>query len=563
VLVLTRLGLGELITSEIERGVRSSRVTIVVVSASALADRWAGFAEQIAACACVARQGHGILLPVLLDDCELPARLRALTALDFRSSHRGAWQAEIARLRAYLDRPPPAEPELLSPYSGLRQLTADDAGKLLGREIDIDRIMLRLQRGEREIYIVGPSGSGKSSLIAAGLVPRLTGDRGILPGCHAEVLRPGPRPYDRIRELLGDPAAPGALDGLLARRAARSLLLVIDPLDDVLALGDGDQRRGWWAALGALRSDPRCILVAALRSDFYPAFMASPPWTDRAGAIARLDLAPLGTDALRAIIERPARDRGVYVQPELVSRLLDDVAGEPAALALLQETLQQLWTRRRQRVITLDDYHALGDGVRAGVAFVVGEHADCVLDTLAVSQRATAFRMLIRLVSFGEGRADTRRQQSLAALRSDSDADFDEVLQRLVDGRLMRIGCDDPGGAVRVDLAHEILIEAWPAFAAWIRTWRGDEQRRRALESAAVAWRARGSGDSGLLDAVELAEAIAWRDRGGRTLGHSGDVSAFLAASANMTRRPSRCPGQVLHGAARNCSRRALRRASV
>lgn len=136
-----------------------------------------------------------------------------------------------------------------------------------------------------------------------------------------------------------------------------------------------------------------------------------------------------------------------------------------------------------------------------------------MLATMTDEQKTFAFRILLRLVHFGEGRADTRRQQPREALRSEGEpaASFDAVLQRLVDQRLVTVTDDDQRGDVRVDLAHEILIHAWSTLADRIRTWRVHEQRRRELEAAAAAWRARGNGDGGLLDPIEFAGAVAWR----------------------------------------------------
>jgi len=110
----------------------------------------------------------------------------------------------------------------------------------------------------------------------------------------------------------------------------------------------------------------------ALRADFYGAFMTSSLWTDNDGRISRIDLGPPSSDSLRVGIERLARDLDVYVQPELVSRLLDDAAREPGALPLLQETLFQLWGKRTERLLALTDYQALSNGTRTGLAFAVG-----------------------------------------------------------------------------------------------------------------------------------------------------------------------------------------------
>jgi hypothetical protein len=284
------------------------------------------------------------------------------------------------------------------------------------------------------------------------------------------------------------------------------------------------------------------VLVFTLRADFYGAFMTSSLWTDNDGRISRIDLGPPGSDSLRVVIERPARDLGVYVQPELVSRLLDDAAREPGALPLLQETLFQLWGKRRERLLALADYQALSDGARTGLAFAVEKHAEFVLDRLTSAERVTAFRIMLRLVNFGEGRADTRRQQPRDALRSEGDvaANFDAVLQCLVSHRLVTVTGDDQCRDVSVDLAHEILIQAWSTFADKIRTSRAHEQRRRDLEVAAAAWRASGSGDDGLLGSVRLAAAIVWREESAQDLGHTADLVAFLAASEATQFRATR-----------------------
>jgi hypothetical protein len=140
---------------------------------------------------------------------------------------------------------------------------------------------------------------------------------------------------------------------------------------------------------------------------------------------------------------------------------------------------------------------------------------------------------LLRLISFGEGRSDTGRQQPVSRLcaASDDAADFDLVLHWLIEARLLTADEDDRGEA-RIDLAHEVMIEAWPALAGWIQTHRADEQRRRQHEAAALQWVEHGRGARGLLDPIELADAEAWqRTESARELGQSADVAALVAAS--------------------------------
>lgn len=224
----------------------------------------------------------------------------------------------------------------------------------------------------------------------------------------------------------------------------------------------------------------------------------------------------------------------MYFEPELVERLLGDAASEPGILPHLQETLVQLWDRRRLRLLILSDYEAFGDAGRSGLAVAISRRAEATLRALPPAQEAIARRILLRLVSFGEGRADTRRQQRRAALRSMADAriDFDEVLRCLIDARLLTTDSDLEHDDARVDLAHEVMISAWPTLAAWIKTWRTDEQHRRQLDAAATAWIKHGRGAGGLLDAVELVEAEAWRQTtSAQELGDSSDVVALVAAS--------------------------------
>ncbi|HWO22353.1 MAG TPA: TIR domain-containing protein, partial [Kofleriaceae bacterium] len=530
VLMSSTLAPGRSRLAAIEHGVRKSRITIPILTPAYMADRWAELGEQLAG-----HVGEARLVPLLLKDIELPLRLDVLVALDFREPAR--WGDEARRLRELLDQPAPAAVDVPCPYPGMRAYAPDAAACFHGREIEADEILSRLRAGEREIYIVGPSGSGKSSLVAAGVLPRLARGASGLGPFLVRMLRPGEHPAARLAEALeGDVAASGgAVDALLARGPASGcVLLVIDQLEELFTLASPDERARFWAALRLLRAQPRCALLLVLRADFYGAFMESPLWADLQGRLSRIEVAPLRGPALRAAIEQPARDRGVFFEPELVERLLSDAATEPGILPLLQETLIQLWDRRRLRLLTLADYQALGDSGRSGLAVAIARRADATLRALTGAQEAIARRILLRLVSFGEGRSDTRRQQPLAALGAVGDAagDVDTVVQRLVGDRLLTIDVDGDHDGARVDLAHEVMITAWPVLAGWIDARRADEQRRRQLEAAAALWTERGRGDGGLLDPVELAEVEAWCEtEPARDLGESPGVSALVAAS--------------------------------
>ncbi|HEX7841127.1 MAG TPA: CHAT domain-containing protein, partial [Kofleriaceae bacterium] len=423
------------------------------------------------------------------------------------------------------------------PYPGMRPYTADDADRFHGRAKEIRDLLGRLRAGEREIYVIGPSGSGKSSLVTAGALRQLArGGSGLAPFVVRD-LRPGEQPATRLGEVLGAPpgqpwVAADRIAALLAHRApSSSVLLLIDQLEELFTLSSAEERTRFLAALRDLRGVPRCVVIFTLRADFFGALMESPLWTEHQGEPSLLKVSPLHGEMLRDAIASPARDLGVVVEPELIERLLADAAAEPGILPLLQETLVQLWDQRQDQTLTLEDYQALGDGERSGLAIALAHRADAALRPLTPALNAIARRILLRLISFGEGRSDTRRQQPRSRLLDAADhaADFAYVLQQLIDHRLLTSDKGNENGEPLIDLGHEIMISAWPTFADWIRAHRVDEQRRRQFEEAAVQ---HGRGARGLLDPIELAEAENWqRTESAGRLGQSAAVTALIAAS--------------------------------
>jgi len=461
-----------------------------------------------------------------------------------RPHHRVRPDADAAQLIL-----PPIATEALAeippcPYPGMWPYSADSAAHFHGRDAEVKALLERLRVGERELYVIGPSGSGKSSLVEAGLLPRLARGVSGLGPFVVRSMRPGEQPTGRLLETLKAPeaahAAPEALEAperaaaavmaLLEHWALNTcLLLVIDQLEELFTLADADAGARFLEALRALRAEPRCVLVLVLRADFYGTLMNSRLWSERPGQLLRVDVAPLRGEALRDAIVRPARDLGVRIEDALVERLLTDAAWEPGILPLLQETLIQLWEQQQQRRLALANYEALGEGGRSGLAVAISDRADASLCGLTDPRQTIARRILLRLVSFGEGRADTRRQQPRSALRSAAKAaaEADKVIDHLVVHRLLTVDDDD-----RVDLAHEVMISAWPTLVGWIQTRRADEQRRRQFEAAAAQWVARGRGARGLFDPIDLAEAKAWQaTESARELGQSADLVELIAAS--------------------------------
>jgi len=272
---------------------------------------------------------------------------------------------------------------------------------------------------------------------------------------------------------------------------------------------------------------------------------------------------PLDADGLRQAIARPAEDVGAFVESALVERLVADAAGEPGVLPFLQETLNLLWERLERRFLPLRAYEALVLPRRAygappvtGLQVAMARRADAALAQLTAeagpmpdiskipgtlrpfSEQMIARRIFVWLVQFGEGRADTRRQQPVSALRAagDDPATFDRVLEHLARARLLTLSGEAGGDDRRADIAHEALIQGWPTLGEWIQQYREAELTRRRLQSRAENW-LRLERRGGLLDRAELAEAEKWLASPGATgLGIGADPWTFIAASRMAVR---------------------------
>jgi hypothetical protein len=249
---------------------------------------------------------------------------------------------------------------------------------------------------------------------------------------------------------------------------------------------------------------------------------------------------PLRGDALQAAIQKPAAGVGVYLEPALVERLMQDGANEPGVLPLMQETLVLVWSRLKRRLLTLSTYESLGSAEQTGLAAAILIRADAVLLQLTAEQRSIARRAFLRLVQFGEGRPDTRRQQRRGALGSagEDPAEFDRTISHLIDHHLLISGGRERGDNEQIDIAHESLITGWPSLSRWVTERRIAERSRRRLEDKADEWMSLGAGSGGLLDPVALLEAERWLQSPDATdLGHSANLDHLIAVSREEAAR--------------------------
>ncbi len=495
---------GAMLVTELERAVESARWTLVILSPAFGLSHWAAFAEVLATHDSLMRDS-GRLIPLVLRQHDLPLRLHARVRLDCTEPSR--WEGEMARLRQLLHREAPPAERLRCPYPGLVAFGPQDVARFFGRDQESDDILRRI-RLQNFLLVVGPSGSGKSSLVSAGVLPRLADDSRWL----VRTLRPDAGALAWLDVAFGVEAASAdrlaaSVDALLAvTPGAERLLLCCDQAERIFLLPAKEDRARLLALLDRLRQVDRCVVLLAMRADFYADLMTSVLWP--LGPGERAEIAPLRGAALREAITRPAADAGVYFEAVLPERLLRDAGEEPGALSLVQETMVLLWERMTRRLLTVSSYEALGGEGRSGLATALATRADAALASLSPAQQAIARRIFVRLVQLGEGRQDTRRPQPVSALRvpGEDPALFDTTLRQLTERRLVTLSADDDEPVA--DLGHEAMITHWPALGQWIEESRASELARRRIERDSDDWRRSGRDRGDLYRRRKLADAL-------------------------------------------------------
>ncbi|WP_105968123.1 nSTAND1 domain-containing NTPase [Streptomyces geranii] len=379
----------------------------------------------------------------------------------------GEWESRWKEAEAEFDRLGREDPEGVEPpYRGLARFETDDHALFFGRDRMIDRLR-RLVCDRRLAVLFGPSGSGKSSLLRAGLIPRLREEMGQRDCPSAlRVLTPGTRPATTYGHLLAP--APGEPESWV----------VVDQFEEIFTLCRDPRERSRFIdlLLTAREPDSRLRVLITVRADFYARCAEHRGLADALDG-AGLLLGPMTADELRDAIVKPAQSVGHLVERELTARLIDDLLHEPGGLPMLSHVLQETWRRRKARTLTLDAYEAAG-GVRGAIA----ASAEEAYGRLSPAQARTARRLLTRMVEPGQGTRDTRRPLTRADLNEFADPEAPNVVERLARARLLAV--DEDG----VQLAHEALITGWPRLHGWIEEDRERLRHHRRLTEAAHNW---------------------------------------------------------------------------
>jgi energy-coupling factor transporter ATP-binding protein EcfA2 len=440
-----------------------------------------------------------------------------------------------------VDFDPTQAPELadeLCPYVGLDAFREETSGVFFGRQ-RLAALLLEKVQTSRLLAVVGPSGSGKSSLVLAGLIPALK--RGAIPATesapasdrwrYAPRMVPGSVPLANLARVLLQAGAENATPPpqLVAEEAARlqrdpnhlvavvgatgdrPAVLVVDQFEELFTLcADQAVRQRFAEHLLGLSQTPdqRHTVILTMRTDF-ESFITRLPTFQPFFEQAVVRVTPLNAAELREAIEKPAEAVGLKFEEGVVDALLQDILGEPAALPLLQFTLLKLWEGRERNRITWAAYRRLGGGRLA-----LARSADELYNSLIPEEQVTARRILLRLVRPGEGLEVTSNRVRRQTLYEGGEARdrVDRVLNRLIAARLLRVTEGDTPTDMQVEVAHEALVRNWPRLVEWLDEERERLRERLHLTEAAEQWEKLGRDPGALLRGTLLEEALQYPD---------------------------------------------------
>ncbi len=498
------------------------------------------------------------VIPVLLPGADPPLGFLSMnTWVDLRKdrSDREAVRALAAAARGesplegHQDRSEAAV-AAVSPYRGLRPFREEDASFFFGREEFTDRLVDLVRRSSL-VAVVGPSGSGKSSVVRAGLAPSLRRDSAqVWDLCE---MVPGQRPFDGLAAALIPLLEPDLSEtdrlvevGKLANYVAEGqvkledvvqrilkkqlgtdrLLLMVDQWEELYTLTTGDDtRRNFVDLILRATEDGPLSVVLTLRGDFYGQALQHRLLADRLQGVV-VNLSTMTEQELERAIVKPAEQVDLVFEPGLVPLILSDVGDEPGNLPLLEFVLDELWQQRRDGLLLHETYRSIG-----GVHGAMARRADETVDALLPDERDDIRRIFLHLVRPGAGTEDTRRRATF----NDMGEESRPLVRLLADDRLLVTGRDLSTGEETVEVAHEALIHNWGRLRGWIEVDRDFLTWRERLRSARSMWLHADEDEGALLRGAPLAEANRWIEE------RPGDVESnearFVEASNRLHQR--------------------------
>ncbi|QFU91753.1 hypothetical protein [Amycolatopsis sp. YIM 10] len=452
------------------------------------------------------------------------------------------WETRYRDLAEELtsDRPDSGGP---SPYLGLAAFQPDDADRFFGRDSLVEHLVHQVARSP-VVAVFGASGSGKSSVIRAGLIPAsrahpaFSGHR-----WSCVLLTPTRRPLRQlaraVAELCGgepDSGEPGWLDRALRHAGldgGTRVLLVVDQFEELFTLcQEADERVEFIdVLLDAARGPGRVAkVVLGVRADFYGYCATHPGLLAMLRQGAQVLVGPMTRDELRSAITQPAAMAGLAVERELVATMIADITDEPGGLPLLSHALLETWRHRRNNTMTQAAYHVCG-----GVHGALAQTAERLYAEFDAGEQEVAQQIFLRLTTLGDGIGDTRRRARHSELATvGAPAVVSRVLDRLAAARLVVIGTDS------VEVAHEALIRAWPRLGRWLTDDRENVLLHRRITDATQDWESSGRNPELLYRGTQLDQVIAWAGPAHRAASLNAGEREFLDAAIQLRNRQTR-----------------------
>jgi WD40 repeat protein len=443
----------------------------------------------------------------------------------------------------------PGAPSDACPYPGITSFEERYRDYFFGRDEDVAAVVGLLKRADL-VCVVGSSGAGKSSLLAAGVVPTLSPTSGRTAGdWRVSTLRPGADPVAQLASRIADLSQRAPAECAAALRsdpralldlsrgnagAGAPVLYVVDQFEELFERDVTEADRS--IVLGQLAQvaqdgggDVKVLL--SLRSDFY-AQLDADATVAKAAADAQHRVLPLSAAALEDVIVRPAEQVGLRVEPALVEHVRHEIGPALNALPLLAYALRQTWQRRRNGWLTLAGYVEAG-----GLSDALKQGAASVWDYLDSSQRATTRRIFLRLSHANAGGLSTRRRRTLPELVTDLDEEEQvvAVIDAFAGARLLTLGLDEQTHSVTVDIGHEALLREWPLLRSWLESDLENVQAQEQLSVATADW-VQHERDPAYLFQGRRLETVARLRRAGQ-LSTTNVERQFLARSERLTSR--------------------------
>lgn len=533
---------GELWQQEIYRGIERSEFVIFCMSPDSVASVWCN--KEIEA----AREQDKLIIPLMIVDAYD----------DLKNSEALSWILDVHFIN-FVDRHEQAYPELLealpgarpvgvydvfdadnvlNPFKGLEAFQQTDAHFFFGREGMIARSLQRMQE-THFLAFVGASGSGKSSLVRAGILPALRS--GKLPGSETwriAIMTPGDKPLEslvtrimpylqaddtrtieRVIQNIQDPEIVRQyVDNILRDAPENSrLLMVIDQFEEVFTRASDSEAKPFIDTIVKVvtSEDIRVQVIVTMRADFFGSLSRYP---ELAGLFEQQQIIVTDMTAanIRRAIEGPVQAVGLKYEDGLVDRILDDIRTQPGSLPLLQYALRQLFDKRDGQLLTHAAYDEIG-----GVQRALAQHAEEIYKTLSEEQQEVTRRLLLRLVEVGDSGEATRRRADRRELQFEDidDETVNEVIELLTaaDSRLLiasrEIRADEEKNSapiVWLEVSHEALIREWDRFKTWVSSRLEDLQYNTELRKLSQDWLAAGRDSSYLLIRKRLTRAEVW-----------------------------------------------------